>query len=41
MRGFPTNPFDDACEKHFPYDRHTDRTYHQDEMFARKMIDSM
>ena len=41
MQGFPTNPFDDACEKYFAYDRHTDRTYHQDEMFARKMIDSM
>lgn len=41
MQGFPTNPFDDACEKYFAYDRHTDRTYHQDEMFARKMMAKM
>lgn len=41
MQGFPTNPFDKACEKYLPYDRHTDRTYHQDEMFARKMLAKM
>lgn len=41
MQGYPTNAFDDACEKYFVYDRHTDRTYHQDETFARKMMAKM
>lgn len=41
MQGYPTNAFDDACEKYFAYDRHTDRTYHQDETFARKMLAKM
>lgn len=41
IQGFPTNPFDDACEKYLPYDRHTDRTFHQDEVFARKMLAKM
>lgn len=41
MQGYPTNAFDDACEKYFAYDRHTDRTFHQDETFARKIMAKM